>query len=137
MLPSPFGCGLGPRTEHPSHDPSLLFVDLVVRSRVICLADKMVSERSAAQHADFALAGAMSFASARALQHLCSFVIRDHSLELLEQFVLLSRTARRTHKQGLDAGAGKLLNQENLMRVSPTQAVGRINEDRLDQLAPL
>ena len=39
--------------EHPSHDSSLLFIDLVVRRRMVRLADKTISERSAAQHADF------------------------------------------------------------------------------------
>jgi len=69
----------------------------------------MISERSAAQHADFALAGAMAFASSRALQNLCSFILRDHSLELYEQLVLGRRTAWRARKQSLDAGAGKFL----------------------------
>jgi hypothetical protein len=35
------------------------------------------------------------------------------------------------HKQSLDAGAGELLDQENLVRVSSAEAVGRINEDGL------
>src|SRR5260370_35189547 len=74
----------------------------------------------------------MSFAAARALQNLRSFIFRDHSLELHEQFVLRRRTARRAHKQGLDAGAGELLDQENLVRVSSAQPVGRIDEDALD-----
>src|SRR5260370_23290341 len=100
-----------------------LFVDLVVRSRVIWLADKTISERSHAQYADFALASAMSFAAARALQNLGSFIFRDHSLELHEQFVLRRRTARRAHKQGLDAGPGEFLDQENLVRVSSAQPV--------------
>jgi len=41
---------------------------------MVRLADKAISERSAAQHADFALASAMSFAAARALQNLRAFV---------------------------------------------------------------
>src|SRR5258708_7872268 len=75
----------------------------------------------------------MSFAAARALQNLGSFIFRDHSLELHEQFVLRRRTARRAHKQGLDAGPGEFLDQENLVRVSSAQPVGRIDEDGLDQ----
>jgi hypothetical protein len=75
----------------------------------------------------------MSFAPARALQNLRSFIFRDHSLELHEQLVLGRRTARRADKQGLDAGAGELLDQENLVRVSSAQPVGRIDENGLDQ----
>ena len=75
----------------------------------------------------------MSFATARALQNLRAFVLRDHSLELHEQFVLGRRTAWRTHKQGLDAGASELLDQENLVRVSSAQAVGCIDQNGLDQ----
>ena len=44
--------------------PGLLFVDLIVRRRMVRLADKTIPERSTAQHADFALASAMSFAAA-------------------------------------------------------------------------
>ena len=75
----------------------------------------------------------MSFSAARALQNLRSFILRDHSLELHEQFVLRRRTTRRAHKQGLDAGAGELLDQENLVCVSPAQAVRCVDEDGLDQ----
>ena len=64
--------------EHPTHYASLLFVDLEARSGVICLANKPISERSAAQYANFSLAGAMSFAAARAFQNLRAFVLRDH-----------------------------------------------------------
>ena len=112
----------GVQFEHPPHNPSLLFVNLIVRRRMVRLADKSIPERSAAQHADFALASTMSFATARALQNLCAFVLRDHALELHEQFVLWRRTARRTYKQGLDAGACELLDQKDLVRVSSTQA---------------
>src|SRR5260370_1009847 len=110
-----------------------LFVDLIVRRRMVRLADNTIPERSAAQHADFALSSAMSFAAARARQNLRSFILRDHSLELQEQFILGRRTARRAHKQGLDAGTRELLDQENLVRVSSAQAVGRVDQDRLDQ----
>ena len=75
----------------------------------------------------------MSFAAARALQNLRAFVLRDHARELHEQFVLGRRTARRTYKQGLDAGAREFLDQKDLVRVSSTQAVGRIDKDGLDQ----
>src|SRR5260370_41385792 len=101
-------------------------VALVVRSRLICLAYKSIPERSAAQNADFALASAMSFAAARALQNLGSFIFRDHSLELHEQFVLRRRTARRAHKQGLDAGPGGFLDQENRRRGSSARPCGGI-----------
>src|SRR5215831_17081047 len=92
----------------------------------------MISEWSAAQHADFALTSAMSFASTRALQNLGAFVLRNHPLELHEQFILGRRTTWRTHKQGLDIGAGKLLDQQNLVRVSSTQAVGRVDTRYID-----
>src|SRR5215831_19233237 len=93
----------------------------------------MISEWSAAQHADFALTSAMSFASTRALQNLGAFVLRNHPLELHEQFILGRRTAWCAHKQGLNAGTGKLLDQQNLVRVSSTQPVGRVDKDSLDQ----
>jgi len=75
----------------------------------------------------------MSFPAARALQNLRSLVFRDHSLELHEQFVLRRRTAWSAHEQSLDAGAGELLNQENLVRVSSAQAVRRIDENGLNK----
>src|ERR1700730_6960368 len=75
----------------------------------------------------------MSFAPAPALQNLRSFIFRDHSLELHEQLLLGRRTARRADKQGLDAGAGELLDQENLVRVASAQPVGCIDESGLDQ----
>src|SRR5215470_10898067 len=93
----------------------------------------MISEWSAAQHADFALTSAMSFASTRALQNLGAFVLRNHPLELHEQFILGRRPAWCAHKQGLDTGAGKLLDQQNLVRVSSAQAVGCVDKDSLDQ----
>ena len=68
--------------EYPPHNLRLLFIDLIVRRRLICFADKQIPERGAAQHADFTLASAMSFATARALQNLCAFVLCDHALKL-------------------------------------------------------
>ena len=54
-------------------------------------------------------------------------------LELHEQFVLGRRPARRPYKQGLDAGACKLLDQKDLVRISSTQTVGCVDKDGLDQ----
>ena len=87
----------------------MLFVDLIIRGRMVCLADKSISKWSATEHADLTLARTMSFAAARPLKNLSEFVFCDHSLELHEQFILGCRTAWRAYKHGLDAGAGKLL----------------------------
>src|SRR5262249_15053464 len=96
-------------------------------------ADKMISERGATQHADFALASTVSFAAARALQNLCSFIFCNHALELYEQLIFRRRTARRAYKQGLDACARKFLDQKNLVRVSSAQPIRRVDEDGLYQ----
>jgi hypothetical protein len=57
-FPGGFAC-----SGSPWEDASL-FVDLIISGRVVCLADKSISKWSAAQHADFALAGTVSFATA-------------------------------------------------------------------------
>jgi hypothetical protein len=64
---------------------------------------------------------------------LSAFVFCNHPLELQKQFILGRRTAWRAHKHRLGAGAGKLLDQQYLMRISPAQAVGCVNQEGLDQ----
>src|SRR5919198_4374353 len=71
--------------KHPPYNLRLLVVDLIASGGLIRLADETISERGAAQHADFTGASAKSFATTRALQNLRAFVLCNHSLKLYEQ----------------------------------------------------
>ena len=53
-------------------------------------------------------------------------------MELKKQLVLWRCRASRADEWRLDAGAGEFLDEQNLMRVSPAQPIGSIDEQGLD-----
>src|SRR5260370_13685842 len=73
------------------HYTGLGFIDHVGGERPFRLADITVAIGSAAHYAHLPGMGTVSLATPRALQHLCSFVFRDHALEL--HHALIFRTA--------------------------------------------
>src|ERR1700687_5603075 len=73
---------------------------------LVGLADITVSIRSAAHNADFTRVGPVSLTTARSLQNLSPFVLRDHSLELHQQLIFRAGSLRRFDKQRFNPIAG-------------------------------
>src|SRR5260370_24410588 len=86
---------------HPSNDRRLHLVDLVIRRRLLALANIAIPERRAPEHAYLPLSGAMSLAATRTFEDLRPIVFRDHPLELHQQFIFSCCLPCRAHKQGL------------------------------------
>src|SRR5438309_4227817 len=124
--------GHGVMVIHLSHHVGFTLDDGIRRGRVLTLANVAVAVRCAAQHADFARAGAVTLATPRALQDLRSLVLGDHALELHEQLIFGRCTLRRIQKACLDAVTSELLDQQDLIRIFATQAIRTVDENGLN-----
>src|SRR4029077_15232282 len=96
------------------HYTGLGFIDNVGGERLFRLADITVAIGSAAHYAHLPGMGTVSLATPRALQDLCSFVFRDHALELHQELIFRTVALRRLHEQRFHSVAGKLFDQQNL-----------------------
>src|SRR6266849_16422 len=124
--------GHGVVVIHLSHHARFALDDGIRGRCVIALANVAVAERRAAQHADFARAGAVTLATPRALEDLRPLVLGDHALELDEQLILGRRTLRRIQKARLHAVTDELFDQQDLIRVLATQPIRAVDENSLD-----
>ena len=70
----------------------------------------------------------MPLAATRPFQDLRPLVLGNHALELEQQLILGGRGSRRADKQGLDTGACELLDQQDLIGVSSTQTIWRVDQ---------
>src|SRR5216683_6939583 len=59
-------------------------------------------------------------------------IIGDHALKLDEQLILSCRGPRRVEKARLHTVTGKLFDQQDLIGVLPTQAIGAVDEHGVD-----
>ena len=91
-----------------------------------------IHRKSAAHYADLSGVCTVSLAASGALQDLCSFVFRNHALELNQELILRAAALRRLHEQGFDSLAGQLFDQQNLVSILSAQSVGRVREHNLD-----
>jgi len=117
---------------HAPHYTGLGFVHAVSGGRLVGLADIAVTIRSTAHHADLARVRPVSLTTTRSLQDLRPLIFGDHALELHQQLIFRTVALWPLHKQRLDSVAGELLDQQNLVRVLPAQAVRRLREHNLD-----
>src|SRR5947209_11945081 len=106
--------------------------DFVIGSRIIAPADVTIAIRHPAEHVDLTLMGTMTLATARAFQDLRPFILGDHALELHQQLVFRGWRLRRLEEDRLDTMTGKFLDQQNLIRIRPAQAVGGMDQHGLD-----
>src|ERR1700730_5591084 len=113
---------------HPSNDRRLHLVDLVIRRRLLVLANIVIPYRRTAEHADLPLSGAMPLAATRTFEDLCPLVFRDHALELQQQLILGCCRPWRADKQGLDTGPSELLDQQDLIGVASTEPIRGIDQ---------
>src|SRR5215469_11464891 len=123
---------LSPSTEDAPHYAGLSFIDQVGGERLFALADITVAIGSAAHYAHLPRVCPMSLATTRALQDLCSFVFRNHALELNQELIFWAVALGRLHEQGFDSVAGELFDQQNLVSILSAQSVGRAREHHLD-----
>ena len=86
----------------------------------------------AAEDGDFAASRSMTLAAAGTLQDLRALVFRNHALELDEQMIFGGFLRRRVHKHGLDALAGQLLDDQNLVGIAAAQTIRGMDQDRVD-----
>ena len=113
------------------HYTSLGFIHGVSGRRLIGFADITIAIRSAAQHADLARVRPVSLTAARPLQDLCPLIFGNHPLELHQQLIFRTVALRRFYKQRLDSVAGQFLDQQNLIRILPAEAVRGVGEHNL------
>ncbi len=116
-----------------AHDPGGLLIDLVACVSPACLTrDVAVAEGRAGQNADGPGLGAVALAAPAALQHLGSFVLGEHALQLQQQAVLGRGPDQVIEKDHLRAGLGELLDQQNLMRIAAGEAIRGMDVDEID-----
>src|SRR6516164_191332 len=108
------------------------FIDNVGSERLFRLAGITVAVRSAAHYAHLPRVCTVSLATTRALQNLCSFVFRNHALELNQELILRAVALWRLHEQRFDSVAGELFDQQNLVSILSAQSVRRVREHNLD-----
>ena len=114
------------------HDLRFDGVDLVASRRIAGLANVAIAIRGVAQNGDLPGLGAMAFAAAGPFEDLRPLIFGDHALELQHQLIFRRAGVRRLEENRLDAVAGKLLGQQDLVGVFAAQPVGRMDQDRLD-----
>ncbi len=114
------------------HHARLGFDHDIGGGRLITLPDIAIAVGRAAQHADFSCPSPVPFPAPRALENLRAFVLGDHPLKLHEELILGRRALRRVQKAGLDAVPRELFDQQDLIGILATQAIGTVDEDGLD-----
>src|SRR5215469_9348647 len=114
------------------HYAGLRFIDNIGGERLFRLAGITVAIRSATHYPHLPRVCTVSLATTRTLQDLCSFVLRNHALELNQELIFRTVALRRLHEQGFDAVAGELFDQQNLVSILAAQSVGRVCQHNLD-----
>src|SRR5260370_20501110 len=74
----------------------------------------------------------VTLTAARSLQDLGPLIFGNHPLELYQQLIFRAVALRRSHKQRLDSVAREFLDQQNLVRVLPAEAVPGVRQHNLD-----
>lgn len=115
-----------------ANDISFGLDDFVIGRRIIAPANVTIAIRRPAEHADLTLMSTMALAAARAFQDLRPFILGDHALELHQQLVFRGWRLRRLEEDRLDTMTGKFLDQQNLIRIRPAQAVGGMDQHGVD-----
>src|SRR5215471_13160370 len=117
---------------HQADDSGLRFDDFVAGPRAVTLPHVAIAVRSAAEHIDRSLLGAMAFPAPRALGDLGAFIFGDHPLELYQQLVFRSARRGGLQEDRFDTAAGQLLDQQHLIGILAGQAVRTVDESRFD-----
>ena len=117
---------------HQPHDLRFGAVDLVARRRIAGLANIAVAIGRAAQNRDFPGLGAMALAAAGSFEDLRTLIFGDHALELQHQLIFRRAGTRRLEECRLNAVAGKLLGQQDLVGIFAAQPVRRVDQDSLN-----
>jgi hypothetical protein len=73
----------------------------------------------------------VALATARALKDLRPLVLGDHALKLQQQLVFRRIALRRLDEYRLNATAGELFREQDLVGVFAAEPVGRVDEDGL------
>ncbi len=123
---------LGVAAEHFPHHRRLRFEDLVARQLPIRLADVPVPVGSARQHIHNATPGTVPLAPARTLADLGFLVLGNHPLELHQEDLFGRLDPGRTHEHHVDAGAGELLEQQDLIGILAAEPIGAVHEEAID-----
>lgn len=120
-----------PLIDLPHH--ARLGLDHRIRGgRFITLAEIAIAVRGAAQDADFARSRPVTLPAPRALKNLCAFILSDHALKLDQKLILGRCALRGLQKPRFHAVTGELFDQQDLIGVLATQAIGRVHEHGLD-----
>ena len=114
------------------HDLRFGGVDLVERRRISGLSNVAIAIGRAAQNRDFPGFGAMALAAPGSFEDLRTLIFGDHALELQHQLIFRRAGMRRLEENRLDAVAGELLGQQDLVGVFAAQPVRRVDQDSLN-----
>ena len=74
----------------------------------------------------------MAFEAAGQFEDLRTLILGDHDLELQHQLIFRRAGMRRIEENSLDAVAGELLGQQDLVGVFAAQPVRRVYKDSLN-----
>ena len=110
----------------------LRFDDFIEGAGVLGFLVVAVAIGRTAEDSHVAASSPMALAATGTLQNLRTLVFRDHPLELDEEMVFGSFHRRRLQEHGLDALAGQLLDDQNLIGIAAAQTVRSMDQDGFD-----
>ena len=99
----------------------------------LSLADVAISVGSLAEDADRAIAGRVHLPASAPLEDLGPFIFGDHPLHLEQQLLLRLIADLVVEEDDLDAAALELLDEEDLISIFASQAIGRVDVEAIDQ----
>src|SRR4029453_1812652 len=123
---------LGVATEHFPHPPPLRFEALVARHHSVRLADVSIPVGSTRQHIHHTTSGPGPLAPARPLADLGFLVLGNPPREPHQEDLFGGLDPGRTHEPHFDAGAGELLEQQDLIGILAAEPIGAVHEEAVD-----
>src|SRR3954465_731636 len=99
----------------------------------LSLTDITISVGSLAEDTDRATAGRVHLAAPAPLEDLGPFIFGDHPLHLEQQLLLRLVADLVVEEHDLDAAAPELLDEEDLIGILASQAIGRVDVEPVDQ----
>jgi len=94
--------------------------------------DIAISERRPGECADRARASGVPSTASTALQNLGAFIFGDHALNLEQQIILRRIPDRPVQEHDVHASTPKLIYQQRLVGIAPSQAIGGMDIQALD-----
>src|SRR5215210_1310676 len=121
-------------SEDLADDAGCVLIDLIPgdpSARLTC--DVAIAEGCTGEDTDGTRLSTVALSAPTTLEHLGPLVLGEHALELQQQAVLRGVSDRAIEEDRLRAGAGKLLEQQHLMRIAAGEAIRGVDVDDIDR----